>query len=50
MSKKNPLDNEFPDIFSKPGQFLPNIGEKSKGEFDLKKLDTKVLKKATDLQ
>ena len=34
QNKKNPLDYDFPDILSKPGSFLPNIGDMDgKGEF-----------------
>tara|TARA_B110000285_G_scaffold37687_1_gene40802 strand:- start:179 stop:316 length:138 start_codon:yes stop_codon:yes gene_type:complete len=30
-AKGNPGDSEFPDIFSKPGQFMPGIMMKESG-------------------
>lgn len=37
VQKANPMDYAFPDILSKPGQFLPGIGGgDGKGEFEVK--------------
>lgn len=45
------MDSQFPDIVSKPGQFLPSIfGGETMGEFDVENLEKDVLDKATVLQ
>jgi len=50
-AKANPMDDALPDIFAKPGQFLPNILEgEGKGEFDNKNLDKTVVDKAGKIQ
>lgn len=49
--KENPLDYQFPDITSKPGQFLPSIfGGDQRGDFDVNKVEKDVIEKAADLQ
>jgi len=45
------MDGSLPDIFSKPGTFLPSIIDpQEKGEFDVKKLDENVKAQAEKLQ
>lgn len=49
-AKGNSNESEFPDIFGKPGQFLPGIVSKGAGGFEEINISEDTKKKATDLQ